>query len=502
MSLPTYPKDDLDDIRLISSTAGTFWSEQFEDRQLFRALFRGVLLSAEQAGQNCAEARDALSWERIRPFHRVGWKKLFFRQSDQEGAAIARYGEGRTYGEPALFYGVGQPDGRTFQLSGEGLVRIGFVQNRITAPSLLWVGGLDFHYDPSDGRIRFPSDLFSNPGIPVREAVLPDGRIEREVVLWAHQLDYDERLPYDQLGYALRLSEPTSEAYVRLLRAVADQHVRGPTVSGLTELIAASLNIPIVRAAEPVRLILTEPKVQICTATQVYTYPRGSVPSVSVGDLLGEGTVPVRGFAIWDLAGGLPSELFERLGGISLDAGLLGPSVRSALSFDNRSVPLISWQSGGRTRVEFEVQGRPDDVAAWWADIRAREDQTGLTLAQLLVRQADPLASLAEPVSWQRLPRAINPLRFILDLLRSHLVICWLDGRLADPRAPGLSGLRSLRTASMPHMLCLVIVEVRMEDGQIETNVDTEVQIGQALLIEEQGSPLNETAVLFRQGAG
>jgi hypothetical protein len=148
-----------------------------------------------------------------------------------------------------------------------------------------------------------------------------------------------------------------------------------------------------------------------------------------------------------------------------LHTSLLSSSYFSGLTFENKEVPIeITVADDGRLELSWEILGFPPDVAAFWAEVRAREVSEGYSLADLL----DTRQNQEFPATASNMPSTINPLQFLVDnVLRNNMWVVKL--RQASQPFLGVGGVswNQLRRIQPPHTCLLLVQEVEFTEDPI-----------------------------------
>src|SRR4029077_15918153 len=142
------------------------------------------------------------------------------------------------------------------------------------------------------------------------------------------------------------------------------------------------------------------------TDAHAYSFDREAVPTVAVGDVVHAGNSLVDALQFYEFnRGQVPTP--EELGSLSVGRGFLAEGYWHDLAFANAVVPTtVTTAADGYTRIEWEVQGAPGDVAKFWDDIHT----TGVGRARTVSVHMDTRDEPAGQPSALALPTTINPL--------------------------------------------------------------------------------------------
>lgn len=446
-----YPDSDLHDPGKLLGLLGSWWAELYRGRDQLRAYCAAAGEAAHQAHLDMLEAVASLSRETVPVHHVEQWTLLYLRESERD-AAPATYGRAGDFGG-GLAYGAPAPAGwPSWPCPVAG---VDAIFNRISAPSATLVRGVD--YALAGGRVAFRDDPFADPRWAARP-VLDEAGLEagRELALWLFRARTDREHIWSHFGYVLGLKLPSSAGYRAAVNAVLDAVTGGTAVEQVAALLAAVADCPLAGGDETVEDVARErDRLLVITDRAAYRFPAAAVPVVAVGQRVARGDPLTDTLTLYTPNRGEPPPWLHAL---ALGPGLVLPGLRAELTFEDREVPLIVRRdAAGRTEVSWALGGFPADVAAFWAEVRARGVAAGLTLAHLLDRRESPDG---EPTA-ASLPAKINPLRFLVaNFLRYNTLLVRVRADGLGPNTLGLEHLRLLRRIVPPHVLVLVVVEV------------------------------------------
>lgn len=296
-TLPTYPRNALDNNYALLGTLGSMWADQLPDKKFINALLMGRTMQFQQAEINMAEAKNCVSRYAVPEYHNVQWQPLYFKLS--EVSSMPAYG--LTYGPNQALYGDAggpTPYNRLFNYgdslaAGNNTVlplptnvkRIRMLTNRVTDPSLVLLAGVDFKIDADDGIILTSIDVFNDPRVATR--IIDSGTsTDTEAVLWAFSTDIDQQYLWYYIGSILGLKLDTSENAKKYLNAMWDMHTAAPFTDALTRAIYAAMDTPYALEAETVELLLAGRTRSIVTDKHVYNISDDANLLVAVGDKL------------------------------------------------------------------------------------------------------------------------------------------------------------------------------------------------------------------------
>lgn len=460
-TLPIYPTPFDQPDRLLA-TVGTFWSEVFESPEQVRDLLTARARVDSQSHRDLAGLRAAVALARLPLFYTREHYPVRLRLSARNRTALDRlrygsaglYGEGRAYGDSAtqFLYSWAVPDSTLGRLTAATVA-----SNRLAASSRTWVRGVDFQVsnDP-DGKtavLRFRRDPFTDDAFP--RTPLPDG--DEEIVIWLHRAQFDQDRLSQLFGFAVDQPLPSTEAGRNFLLAVYRSLTCGSSRRALEELLAAVAGSPLAEAEETVLAVHVLPERSlVSTATRLYRGPADAQAIVSPGDTLRAGQPLFEGVELRDFVADAVPPVW--LHGLSLDSAFIGIPLHAPLYFANREA---TWEieSGPEivTRMRFPIEGRPEDVEAFWAEVHRRGIEAQ-SLAMYL-DQRPPGARTTQPTA-ASLPATVNPLGFLIaNLLRGNLLVGRLRVDLLGEGAP-TTALQTIRRLLPPAKTLIMVFEL------------------------------------------
>lgn len=465
-----YPASEFDVPEALAALLGSFWANTYDGVHTVESFTHARAQQDLQAFQNLQEAVASLSRHTAPIFHTERWQLLILKESEKNAsdASLLQYGDPAVYGpQPITDYEFkyGRPGGlRPYVFPApEGLVDCRLMFNRIKDPSVTMVKDIDFTIDPTHGAIRFRRDPFENSLIPKRDIIVADEVVDREAAIWMQTCRFEQRLLDEHWGYALGLMAPSSANYRDLLNAVADGLVLGSSEITVRRVVSAAIGIPVVREPEErvERIFSDRDRLLIVTNRHSYRFPLTASPAVDVGDRVFAGDQLVDTVEFHEFnRGTIPSWL----AGLTVGRGFLVGSYLGELSFRNTVVPWQITEVDGRTRIEFELGGFPEDVATFWDEVHARGLADGSTLANLLDPRVDPQT---EPMAIN-LPATVNPVEFLVqNLLRNNAYLLRIRVSDLTDEAVGLKHLRILRRLTPPHTTLLLVLELAVVDDPV-----------------------------------
>jgi hypothetical protein len=458
-----YPRNDLDRPTVILQLLGSFWSAVYEGQDFVSDLCSSKARLTAQAQQNLVELVASVSRYTIPVFNRRYWSTLTIRESELvrelrpalEYAAMSGVTWTAGLGENRFGQLTSASDLR--DISAPRLHRAPVIVNRMLQPSVTLVDGID--YAAGSGHITFYENPFDNKLIPKVELLSLAGEIaDREITLWVYGGEWDLENVYNQFGYAVGLYARSSENYKTLINAILDATTAGTSARTQRLMLAAATGVPVViESHETVEyLVPTATRLQIITDRHVYNFAPSAIPTVSVGQAVTAGDTLTDELQIYELHQGSSSVLAD-FAYLSVSSNLLHANYLGGLTFVNDDVPLSAETSpSGDIQVVWELLGPAADVDKFWAEVRRREQASGVTLAELLHASTGSSAPLTPAV----LPATVNPLQFLVDnLLRANAAIVRIRHRSGSPAAGIPLPLEYVRRVQPAHTHLLLLQE-------------------------------------------
>ena len=384
--LPSHWKDAKD--------ADSLKDYTFAVQQLHTAVY-----DAEEAVKSSLGIHSVLAAVAV-PWYRIVIKESALASADN----TIRYGTGLVYGQGSVYGQV-----TTTQFSWPvpaGLVEVGLVQDSVLSPSIVldqsWVlvvgGSLVFRVNPFT--------LFQ----PVQVGT------DREIYLWCRNALVDKRLPYLQYGAIIGVASAATDSYVESLRRLWDMALRGPSLEALSRAITAAMGLTYCVGDETVERVEADSDyLSIVTDKNVYRFHKAATALVSVGDSLIAGQSLTDTLRIADLSSGVDQNWALLADLAAFSVGTESSSAGGQLSFPNTDT---SWAYWGADDVRCPVVGDSTVIEDFWQAVKSR----GLASTTLAARLGmDSPATSA----------AVNPMRFILDVLGNNTVLVRVRGEHA-----------------------------------------------------------------------
>jgi len=472
-----YPQNDLDNSSLLLSLLGSFWATTYQGNSLLQDLAYTKGQSMQQTYFRLMELIASISRKDIPLYSEQDWSALVIKESElnQNAALLYKYKTGNTVtyssSNTQIYYGQLQPTTQYVTEAPTHLLNCHQICNRLIMPTVSLIQGM--HFTVVDGTIWFKDNPFTNTAIPKKDILDNRGNIvDREITLWLYSGLYDLDWLYEQFGYALRLKLRTSKEYKQFINSIFDAFVEGTSVRTQQLALAAVFGIPLViEAQETVQNIVTTNDLIIITDKNVYMFPVGVNPTVSVGDELVAGDTLTDMFQIFEL-NNAPELTSEQIKALAVESGMLGYGFFGGLVFENKDVPVtVEEDVDGYTKVSWSLGGFSLDVEKFWEDVHASGVSKNQTLAMLLDVRTNPDT---QPTA-ASLPTSINPLHFLLsNLLRNNATILKLKSGFKAANKLAFIPVDQLRKIQPPHTVMLVVTDLQYQDDTVDIDSFTE----------------------------
>jgi hypothetical protein len=339
------------------------------------------------------------------------------------------------------------------------------VYNRVVNPSLVWMSGADFMVDGDRHTINFYTDPFENELVPKRDILSPTTGevIDREIALWLSLSEWDLQLVYEQFGYALGIWMKSSTFYKEFLSAIWDSLVLGPTELTLKLAFSALSGIPFARDHETVLTVIDEsPNYKhVETDKNLYTFKASTTITVKVGDALNPGDTMCSAMQFIEPTVDEPVSIIPQ--GLAISSNIMRPAgINGAIVLGNKDVEVqyLGLDANNKAIVQFEVNGFPEDVAAFWR----RAHLTGLAQGHTLADVLDTRAVRASPTTPYDLPATINPLTFAAShIFINNLYFVYMRPTDFAVGAPGLGAMDLMYPYLPAQTTYMIFVETQQD---------------------------------------
>ncbi len=483
MATFTYPQNDFDDPDVLISVLGSFWATTYQGNPLLQDLTGSAGQIAQQTYFQFLELVQSVSRHDIPLFHKDNWYALSFTETElEENSAIpAKYLRDNALfermGPQGLFlenltyspstntaYGDKENQPYFYVKKPTDLVDASVIHSGIVNPAVTLTDGIDFWLE--DDNVVFRSNPFDNPLIAKRDVLDSDGSIkDKECTVWVYRGSWDWQLVYEQFGYVLRLSMPSSQNYKDFVNAVMDALVEGTSLRSQQTALSVSFGVPVVKEAEETVKVITKDSkyLNVITDSHVYQFPKTNNTLVAVGDVVKAGQSLTDALQFFELNRGetVPA---SQVPAITVDEGLLAWGFMSGITFNNENVNItVTEDVDGYTKLSWELGGFSLDVSKFWDDVHKKGIEEGKTLAMLLDERTSPVG---QPTA-ASLPETINPLQFLVDnFLRNNAFIVKLKAGGGNAKLPFLPASQ-IKKIQPPHSVMILIVELVYADSPV-----------------------------------
>ena len=424
-----YPTEGSSNENVLFATLGAFWSQVFNDQAVLHGLTQAQAEEIFQDYYRLIDAVNSYSSSEIAVFDKVKWLPLLIKKSSLNSNVLL-FGE-QVDGAPVLFntvtnyiFGAAKPEEAGVYVAPlpADLSELSIIANRVIAPNFVLVNNMDVKVN--NGYLYFYGDPFKLSNIstynildstgkqvyynnPLTGQPIPD----QMLVLWVYNGKIDNSALQYNIAYLFGVNLPSSKQSKEILDATVKLFSNGPDIYQIKAICCAFLGIkPILEEQETVQAFFeTDTDTVLITDKHVYRYPIYYTldPSIQVSSVLSIGDVPVDAVEYYDNLTYRNWWLNKIVPKISIETGatIKSPSMiipssmflgnyKYGLIFDNAPELIVRASNG---KITFPVNGDPDDVAAFQAQIN--EDPQAV---------ADAVGSL-QPGS----ALLINPLDFL-----------------------------------------------------------------------------------------
>lgn len=449
---------------------GSFWSLWFTDNVTAKTIMDMVGQTQFEVQQQVEESTSCISKTTVPIYGKHQWMPLILKQSEKNAAAQLKrlYGtSGLVYGPSAGLYGqLAASEWFSYPLPKD-FTGCSHLYNRMVDPSVILTGNADFWIDEANSLVHFKDDPLKNDLISVKQIVDENGNvIDTEIMLWARNATVDKQHVWTHFGYVLNIWMHSSEYYKKLISALWDTLVLGPSKLAVTTSLSAMTGIPVALETETVEVITVQSStIYIATDKNVYSFKSTATPVVAVGDTLEAGDILVDSFEI--IEPGSDSD-WGTFVGISIGSRFLGMKTEGPLFFENSQVSLdyLGKDINGRSIVQFKLSGWQADIDAFWRKVHANGLQ-GKTLAEYVDTRVNPVTQPDQ----RDIPAFINPFEFVVNnLFRNNAYLIRLRPETFADGAPGISSMAHLYKYLPPHTTYLIFVEMTLDTEYYQTS--------------------------------
>ena len=348
------------------------------------------------------EMAAGLAIQQIQPFIAQQWQLVQLLESElTQSPNLIQYGGGAVYGDGSV-YGQVLTNSYAWQLD-PAIKQVGYLIDQVINPEVVFDAS-NSYFNPSTSIISFSQNPFTllTP-IPVYDG--SGNIIDRQVLLWARDVDTDAQQPWLRYGSIIRVPGQSSDDYVTILNAAWAMFVRGPCLHSLSQGLMASAGLRATVGNETIEVIQTDADgLCIVTDQNVYRFAATATPLVTVGEMVNPDQPLTDTIQIIECGTGRTPDLTD-VPGLACGPGLIS-GVMDLVVFVNANQ---TWTYTG-SDARFQLYGNPTDIENFWASVHARGLAAGKTLAQ-----------------WLGLPGPtipVNPLSFVIDnFIGNNLII-------------------------------------------------------------------------------
>lgn len=311
MDFPIDQPGTITDADFLYRSLGSFWTDVFSEKETLRGY---TLAQAEEITQRYIELIEAInsySIQDIDVLHSEKWKPIQIFKSKLNAVPFKFNVDDAVFGAQPVYdkyyngqtFSFGHPKTsaeRVYQYAvGNSLVDFSVITDKVISPSIVYIYGTDVVL--TEGVLVFNKNIFDNPDIIKFDVfddsgnlltfIDADGNVQGEecTILWAYNGKSDISNLYNSFGYIFRLKLASSDSYKKILEALINLHVTGPTVAVLKRLLAMFIGTPyVLNDEETIEDILKDGKTHfIITDKEVYKIPyKFTLANLKVGQVM------------------------------------------------------------------------------------------------------------------------------------------------------------------------------------------------------------------------
>jgi len=249
----------------VVASLGSFWTTFYQDVDLVKSYGGGSGLLAAQFYLNFLETAATLGKDELPVFHREQWHPIIIRKSRRDVGTNLRIVSGQqplvTIGPqpldteyvPEKVYHVGAPASRFGQIGYETIIQgwesgIDRVMDQIVDPKTTLLRNVHFQIKADTITFLPDYDPFDDPNFPRR--VVQDsetGAQDEEILLWGSHALTDKFYVRDHFGYAINLTETSTQLYQDRVSSLWNMRFGGTTLELFQESVGRMLGVPTIK---------------------------------------------------------------------------------------------------------------------------------------------------------------------------------------------------------------------------------------------------------------
>ena len=385
---------------VLHTSLGTFWNMVIDDTEFVERLMYSFGTLSEQAEQNYEELLAQMSRDTVPIYHRERWFPLVLKKSARGTGKATKLTIGMdppvvigaqpvsTAYEYRAVYTIGGnaiPGGYiSYPMNSNVKKSMSYICNRISTPDTILVAGVDYIVENDTVLFKKTMDPFDS-GKFATITSMENGVEQVYAVLWATDILIDMDYIYNNFGYAVALQMESSEYYLNVVNSIWDGLTEGARQINFETLIAAALNIQVIKAdGEVVSEIMEDPygnEKLLVTDRNVYRYSPQSIfkDSIVKGVILRKGLIPIDTVRIYSSVSSehrLDSD-FSRdqfkidVPSLYVSKNLLRCAIKYGLIFnwDDTPVYFVGKDSNGHAKLWFRLGGSEEDLDSFWNNV-------------------------------------------------------------------------------------------------------------------------------------
>jgi len=459
---------------VLYQSLGSFWTQIFSEKGTIKGYTLGQAEELTQSYYKLLDTINSFSIKHIPVFSTVRWQPLIIKKSKYNKAPFKFISNGAVFGaqpEKDRFYArqtfsFGSPkavNAPVYSYAPEFKLRkFSVVSDRIIAPQHILLNNVDILMD-AENVLYFNKNIFELPDIPkalvvgengeIATFVNAAGNIEEDtfIILWVYHAENDEDNVYENFGSLLDIRFASSEGYKKLLSAIFDLFVEGPTINSIRAALGAFSGIsPVLHPREIIedtyadnlhKYVVTDKSVYKFKTYQNFTSAVRTGGAVYAGDLLVDA---VEYFDVvstpnwWETKFPAPK--------LGLSSHIFLGNYKQQLFFKN-STSLVTYNANNE--IVFPVEGEPADVKEFHSYINSPSNKP----------QIQKIFNLTLPGNVS----VINPVDFIFThFLKNCTALIKLNFNSAEEVAEFFEFLPILREYLPPHVYLLFYANLNL----------------------------------------
>jgi hypothetical protein len=392
---------------------------------------------------------NAQSVKTIQPYAVIPFYPIVIYQDRLVNSSYYLYGNGQLYGGGIDY---GQQNGALYKYTVVPNIKsFGCIVDSVINTSVV-LDSASVSYNASSGVITFTVD----PLTLLTPSVLTDtGRVYS--IVWLKNVELDLNVPFDWLGWILKLKDTSDQPYVDALKALHDLIVQGSSIAAFSYGLSAAAAFPVAKEDETVTDVVTDGWQRIIiTDKNVYRAPIALNSVVTPGEAIVATQPLTDGVKFYGDKYAISTATFSDVPGLAINIPLSTGEI-AELFFPNQAHQW-TYDVARPAPWRFPVGGESQEVEQFWIDCWSRQTSTSVFLSTIY--------GLVPPGPGP----SVNPMQLVIgDLIENAILIASINMQnLGD----NIAGFADRARQLMPSSTYVVI---QQSVGSLTDTMDTTV---------------------------